>query len=429
MLVRILGAGALAVVAFVVGCSTTDGGSARESAGSTSSAIQGGTNDTTHTYAVGVCRGSGPRQCSGVCSGTLIAPNLILTARHCVAQSPQRIDCASSTFGSTYSAGSFWITTNANMFSGSGTAGWYQARSIRTTTSTRVCGNDVALIILNTNIGSTPVIPAVQVPMTDHSVYSTTLTAIGYGINAPGTNTSGTRRIRQNIDVLCIPGDPKLPCPNTVDPNEFFAGAGTCSGDSGSGAYEQTSFNANTPYVFGVLSRGEEGTCDGAAYERVDAHRDLIVNTVREAAPLGGYSVPSWTQVIPPKPDGGTPTTDGGKPAPTPGELGAACANDTQCKSKSCKALDGEGFTCTQACDESKVCPEGFSCEAGFCFAAEPAPEPAPTGTTTQPAEAKVGGCAVADPSKPIPWKAGGIFIGLGLVVAAVRRVRRRHLS
>src|SRR5687767_12781315 len=61
MLVRILGASALAAVAFVVGCSTSDG--ARENAGATASAIQGGTTDTTHTYAIGVCVGSGPRQC------------------------------------------------------------------------------------------------------------------------------------------------------------------------------------------------------------------------------------------------------------------------------------------------------------------------------------------------------------------------------
>src|SRR3990172_7411309 len=44
-------------------------------------------------FAVGVCAtNSGPGNCSFLCSGALIAPNLVLTARHCVSQTPQTID-------------------------------------------------------------------------------------------------------------------------------------------------------------------------------------------------------------------------------------------------------------------------------------------------------------------------------------------------
>ena len=57
-----------------------------------------------------------------------------------------------------------------------------------------------------------PVTPAVQYPITDHTHYSSEVTAIGYGVTAVGAQDEGVRRIKQNIAVTCIPGDTKLPC-------------------------------------------------------------------------------------------------------------------------------------------------------------------------------------------------------------------------
>src|SRR5271165_2200535 len=69
--------------------------------GSESSAIQDGTVDTTHDFAVGIVQMT--NQAVAFCSGVLLEPNLVATARHCVSQllSPQ-IDCSSSVFVSTY---------------------------------------------------------------------------------------------------------------------------------------------------------------------------------------------------------------------------------------------------------------------------------------------------------------------------------------
>jgi hypothetical protein len=47
-------------------------------------ALEGGVPDTVHTSSVGVCIGGTAGACEQVCSGTLIAPNVVLTARHCV---------------------------------------------------------------------------------------------------------------------------------------------------------------------------------------------------------------------------------------------------------------------------------------------------------------------------------------------------------
>src|SRR5271165_6381141 len=74
-------------------------GEPAERTASTSSAIQGGQPDTTHTFVVGVIAQFGGGV-SGLCTGTLLAPNLAVTARHCIAPpSGTTVDCKSSTFG------------------------------------------------------------------------------------------------------------------------------------------------------------------------------------------------------------------------------------------------------------------------------------------------------------------------------------------
>jgi V8-like Glu-specific endopeptidase len=437
---------AVTLLAHLTGCSS-DPKPSKDAVGSSKSAIQGGSIDTSHPYAVGVCGGGGPGNCQLICSGALIAPNLVVTARHCVDQSPQQIDCNSASFGSAIGpASAFNITTNYHLFQS--TSGWHQVAQIVTPTPTAVCGNDIALLILANNVPATeatPITPAVQYPITDHTRYSTTITAIGYGITAPNTDTSGTRRIKENINLVCIPGDKQIDCGSltnaNLDAKEFESGDGTCEGDSGSSAYEQSSFNANNPVSLGVLSRGgvddpnNPTMCVGAVYTRLDSWKDLIISTVKTAAAKGGYALPTWTQPGdpgPPQPgtDSGSPqpSTDGGvSTGPAPGALGASCTQNSDCDSGTCRGPSADAQICTQACDGQTACPDGFTCNQGFCSPKSSGGNNAQTTTSTT----TTSGCSVAssslapgraDPNKPVPWR----WIGLGLVGLAALRRRRR---
>lgn len=427
----------LALFAFLAasaGCS-----SSRDAAGSSAAPIQNGTNDSGHPFAVGVCVG-GPNNCQEICSGALIAPNLVMTARHCVNSTPSAIDCSTASFGAQpYSTSNYWITTDYTMWQVS--KGWHQAAHIYTTPGSLVCGNDMALIELKDDVSSsevsTLVTPVVQYSIGDTSRYSTTVTAIGYGINTPADmsgSSAGYRRIKQNINLTCIPNDPALDCGSlmgVLTANEFVSGDGTCEGDSGSSAYEQKNFNMSTPVSFGVLSRGgvdtQTQTCVGGIYTRTDAWKDFIINTAKSAAADGGYPPPSWTQPPPPPPpDGGMP------PPPGQGQLGDACSNNTDCASKLCESQDGSSYTCTQTCDASNPCPTGYACaasgNANYCFPQAPSTDGGGGGGGSHEIVITKSGCSVsptaADPTKPVPWRLGALAAVVGLAIARRRRAR-----
>jgi len=416
------------------------GCSAAPTSSSQSEPVQGGTIDQTHNYAVGIITTTGL-----LCSGAVIAPNLIMTARHCVDNSPSAIDCTSSqtVFGSQRtSTGNFYVTTYYT--TNQQNKNWHQAAKIFTTPGNKVCGNDMALIEVSDNIstsetGGTYVTPVVQYSMTDHTRYSTTVTAIGYGDTSATTQDAGTRHIRQNINLGCIPGDPQLDCPSQamtqMTVNEFISGDSTCEGDSGSSAYEQKNFNKNVPVSFGVLSRGgsEGTTCVEPIYTRTDAWKDFLVQTALTAASDGGYTAPAWTQTPPPPgSDAGTDagSTDDGAAPPPPGSLGAGCTDNSDCDSGICESDDnGQTFICSAPCDSSgdgsdcgeanyQCIDDGSGNNTGLCF-------PKPPASTFN--DQGGGGCAIgsSDPSKPVPWGTL-VLAGAWVAVAAVRSRRRR---
>jgi hypothetical protein len=456
-------ASAVSFVSIVVGCSQSPSHSSpalpgdTTPAASTSQAIQNGMPDgTAHPFAVGVCINPGGGGCGEYCSGALILPNVVVTARHCVDQSPKIIDCTLNggvgpSFGP--ANGALSITTNPSMptppMGGSTTgAGWHTVQSVSLPTDKHICGNDIALLILADVVPSTeakPVIPGVQYLMTDFYMHPhRNLTAIGYGVTGPNqqTFTAGTRRLRSNIGILCIPGDEIIPCPAGFNDNEFYSDDGTCEGDSGSSAFDSQSVTDNAPFTFGVLSRGGDNAgdagqaatlCKGGLYTRVDKVRDLVVQTADAASKswtLYPKPVPDWTVYVPPKMDAGV---DAAPPPKKPRADGVACTTNDDCASKVCAEI-GIGKACTTSCVDSvtpTTCKDGYACVASVCVVDQDAAVPTtPTGAAAAPTTTTTSGCSLAAAPGSTDGSGGPLgMLGIATASALVLAARRRRAA
>lgn len=294
----------VALALLLAACTTPRGESTSTSRG----AIQGGTLDSKNAFAVAILDES-----NSVCSGTLIAPNLVLTARHCVAGGgSDPIDCATDRFESPRAPSSFKVTTAT-------TADYvtaeYSVTKVLVPTDSLFCGNDIALAIIDANVGGTVAEPMLDPPDLD------AITAIGYGTTGPYESDEGKRRKLANVEIACVPGIPARDCDLSsyeMAKTEIAAGAGLCDGDSGSGAFVPSSLAGGKPIVVGVLSRAADDgeSCLDAIYARTDAFAKLLVDGATEASQAGGYALPSWA-----KPAGSTPAApaDEDDPDETPG--------------------------------------------------------------------------------------------------------------
>src|SRR5690606_23247825 len=96
---------------------------------------------------------------NALCSSTLIAPNLLLTARHCVARTEgTEVDCATDSFGATASLDELLFSNDTEPGLGSR---WYRpARIVLHDDDSTFCGNDVALVVLEDVVPGTSATPS-----------------------------------------------------------------------------------------------------------------------------------------------------------------------------------------------------------------------------------------------------------------------------
>ncbi|HET9960309.1 MAG TPA: trypsin-like serine protease, partial [Polyangiaceae bacterium] len=126
------------------------------------------------------------------CSATLIAKNLLLTARHCVSfTSSRRVICGKSTLGEPVS-GDALIAANIPDLARSSRSDWFRGAEVYVPEEgDDSCGFDVALIILTENVPDSVARPAI--PRIDREVSAgERYVAVGYGLDELGG--SGERR-------------------------------------------------------------------------------------------------------------------------------------------------------------------------------------------------------------------------------------------
>lgn len=270
-----------------------------------------------------------------LCSGVLIATDVVLTARRCVAEGGDAIDCTSLLMPMPAAVDPTSIHVYSSLDSLGGT--WASAGVAVLATSGPVCGADLAVVVL-----STPVPGAVATVVSAAGIATGAhVRTVGFGWE-PGAQAIA-ELFREHAPVV------------DSSPSEFAVEEAACVGAPGSAAFDEA-----TGEVVGVLSRW--GTPCGAAGEYdVFTRSDAFYALVQQAL-AWGPALAAAAAV-----DGGSGLKDGGhkrdagKAKKPPTDLGAACLTGADCGTGQCVTALGSQY-CSRACAPDDHCPAHFKC-------------------------------------------------------------------
>jgi len=208
-----------------------------------------------------------------LCSGALVAPNLVLTARHCVSRA---VTATPSCDARGRSHNGDHLAEDVDPASIAVYTGLHVrpdvdmpvARAVRTLhpTGQVLCDSDVAFLVLDR-----PIANATVLNMRLHAPVETGDVVVPVGFGGGPLNIVGHKVARSKSTVLATGPSANAATGAVLGPREFEVDRATCRGDSGGPAID-----AMSGEIVGVVSRG--GSCSAHGnhvYTRVDAYQRL----------------------------------------------------------------------------------------------------------------------------------------------------------
>ncbi|MBL8606658.1 MAG: trypsin-like serine protease [Myxococcales bacterium] len=216
-----------------------------------------------------------------LCSGALVAPNLVLTARHCVSRAVTATPSCDAK-GNSHNGAHLAEDADPQMitiYTGEHVRPEVDAPSAHAVQTLHpagsvLCDADVAFLVLDRPVYNASIIPMrLQAPVESGDV----VVPVGFG--GGRENAVGHKVARPMGTVLSIGPASNSDTGAVLGPREFEVDHATCRGDSGGPALD-----ARTGEIVGVVSRGGSCTARGNhVYTRIDAYQRLATTAIAAA--------------------------------------------------------------------------------------------------------------------------------------------------